>query len=141
MVGMAYRKHLTAKVVNFERETGIVIDNVIEADDVYRPVIEYFVGGHRYSITSNVGYGRKKGGGTKMTVMHDPNNPAKSFVVEDYYFAANSMLAIGGCFIFFGSLISYFFLFRNEEWANTSPTLSLKTTSWLAMLLPPGRSC
>ena len=113
--GLIYRRHLKAKVANCVRTTGTVIDNVTGAGDrpdydttpLFRPVVEYFVGSNRFTIAGDTGRQQRKDKGTKLTVVYNPANPLIAFIVEDYYFAANVLLAIGGAFVLFGSLIAY----------------------------------
>jgi hypothetical protein len=111
--GLAYRRRLKAKVANFDRTIGTVIDNVhmgvvgFDTTPHYRPVVEYFVGGIRFTVTGDTGYGQRMDLGTGLTVMFSPKNPSVAFVVKDYYFVANILSAIGGTFVLLGSLIAY----------------------------------
>ena len=111
--GIAYRRRLKDKVADCERTPGTVVDNVaglaggFDTSPVYRPVVEYFVGGVRLTVTGDTGYGQRKEVGARLTVMFSPGNPTTAFIAEDYYFAANLILALGGTFVLFGSLLAY----------------------------------
>ena len=114
--GIAYRRRLKDRAAHCERTQGTVIDNVtglaggFDTSPVYHPVVEYFVGSIRFTVNGDTGYGRRKKIGTRLTVMFSPGNPSAAFIVEDYYFAANLILAIGGTFVLFGSLLAYHLL-------------------------------
>lgn len=114
--GAAYRRRLKEKVMHCERTTGAVIDNVagmaggFDTSPVYRPVVEYFVGSTRFTLTGDTGYGQRKEKGTRLTVMFSPENPSFAFIVEDYYLAADMLLGIGGMFVLLGSLFAYHLL-------------------------------
>ena len=74
---------------------------------VYRPVVEYFVGSTRYTITGDTGYGERKERGARLDVMFSLENPSKAFIAEHYYLFPNMLFAIGGTFVLFGLLIIY----------------------------------
>ena len=111
--GMKYRRRLKARVAAFLRTPGTVIGSSeglaggFDTAPVYNPVVEYRLGNQRFTITGNVGYGRSKKEGTMVTVMYDPANPSTAFIMEDYYLAANIIIALGGTFMLFGSLLAY----------------------------------
>src|ERR1019366_10539729 len=88
--GLRCQRRLKAKAGGYVPTSGRVVGSVegpaggLDPTPVYRPVIEYFVGGRRLSITADVGYGRRKEEGARTSVMYDPANPAVAFMVEDY---------------------------------------------------------
>ncbi len=113
VVGIAYRRRLKEKVAHCERAPGTVVDNLtgisgdFDASPIYRPVVEYCVGRTRFTVTGDVGYGRRKEIGTRLTVLFSPESPSVAFIAEDYYMVANMFLALGGIFVLLGSLFLY----------------------------------
>jgi hypothetical protein len=120
VLGLRYRHRLKAKAGSCVRTGGTVVGstqgtlNGLDPTPVYRPVIEYFVNGHRFTMTADVGYGRRKKEGAKTSVMYDPANPTVAFMAEDYYTGAHVMLGIGGVFVLLGSFVAYLILFSNR---------------------------
>ncbi len=113
--GLAYRRRLKVKVADCERTLGAIIDNIRQRNIgqgtpvVYLPVVEYFVGNTRFTVTGDTGYWRPKGKGSKLSVMFRPANPSEAFIEKDYYLGANILLLIGGAFILLGSFLAYEF--------------------------------
>jgi hypothetical protein len=120
VLGLRYRRRLKAKAGSCVRTGGTVVGsaqgtlNGLDPTPVYHPVIEYFVDGQRFTMTADVGYGRRKKEGAKMSIMYNPTNPAAAFIVQDYYTGAHIMLGIGGTFVLLGSFVAYLILFSNR---------------------------
>jgi hypothetical protein len=112
--GLAYRLRLKGKAAARVQTYGTIVGNDQGLNGEFHPVIEYFIGARRFSITSDTGYGRRKKPGTKSAIMYNPANPSLAFMVQDYYTAANIMLAIGGVFVLLGSLIAWLILARTQ---------------------------
>ncbi|GDY21901.1 hypothetical protein LBMAG56_32480 [Verrucomicrobiota bacterium] len=110
--GLIYRRCLSAKIADCRRTSGIVVDNVLkpgggfDSNWVYHPVVEYLAGKERFIVMGTVGYGRGKEMGSSSDVIYSPTNPQYAFIAEDYYFAPNMLLALGGTFLIFGSVLA-----------------------------------
>jgi hypothetical protein len=111
--GLVYRRQLRLKLEGYMKIDGTVVSHVsgmsggFDPSAVYRPVVEYFVGGRRFMVTHDAGYGHRKKEGMKAAVMYRPANPSDAFIYEDYYTFANIMLAIGCAFLLLGTFIGY----------------------------------
>jgi hypothetical protein len=113
LAGWKYRRHLKTKARSYRRTTAVVVGNSksrsggFDTTPAYQPVFEYSLSGQRFSVTGHVGYGRKKKEGAKVAILYDPDNPSVAFISEDYYFAANGILALGMAFVLMGSWFTY----------------------------------
>jgi hypothetical protein len=107
---LLYRRRLRARASRYERTPATVIDNVespSESGFLHHPVVEYFVGDVRFTLTGSVGSSWKKKIGTKLTVMFNPANPVDAHLVEGYYFAVVVLLVLGAGFVAMGSVATY----------------------------------
>jgi hypothetical protein len=113
VLGLRFRRRLKVRVKGFERTAGKVTDN-INAAEGFRAVVEYFVGGKSYSVTSQVERNPRQKEGNQLAVMYDPAKPWEGIVAEEYYLVANVLLAIGGVFVLLGSLLTYYLVLVGE---------------------------
>ncbi len=114
--GISCRRRLIAKLDACLQTWGTVVGNIegpiggLDPTPVYRPIVEYSVGGQRFSVTSDIGYGCRLEAGTRIPVRYDPANPPTAFVGHDSLTTANLMLAIGVVFVLIGALVGYHML-------------------------------
>jgi hypothetical protein len=120
VAGLKYRRHLKSRTKDWVGATGTVVGNVkgfgggFDTTPVHRPVVEYSLRGQRFTFTAEVGYGRRLKEGTKLAILYNPAEPAMAFILKDYLFAANGILALGVVFVLFGSLLAYELIWAND---------------------------
>jgi len=67
VLGLRYRSRLKMRAGSCLHIGGTVVGstqgtlNGLDPTPVYHPVVEYFVDNHRFTMTAEVGYGRRKG--------------------------------------------------------------------------------
>jgi hypothetical protein len=106
-VGLLWRNRLKAQTEGFIRIAGTVTGSSVGGSEGNTAVVEYVVDGQSFSITGNLERHPAKKVGSQLTVIYSPRDPSSAFIVEDYFFAANIVLGIGGVWLLLGSLIAY----------------------------------
>lgn len=108
--GFLYRRRLQSRESEYKRIPAKVIDHIKRLSNsgsvVCYPVVEYFVGDVRFTLTGTVGRSRKweRKAKVKLTAIFNPANPVKAHLLEDYYFWVIWILGFGAAFVAMGMM-------------------------------------